>query len=121
MARVWRVSAAKAEAVMGTAFRARFDKQTFYALLKRSPEWESWGEQMVRSLTEAYTRQTTFSVRLARRKGTSGIRTEDVVDANYVVGPELMATSNEEFFAEIGTHLANRVNDQVEELYMSVD
>jgi hypothetical protein len=106
---------------MGSAFRARFDKQTFYALLKRSPDWENWGEQMVRSTTEAYERRTTFHVRLARRKGTSGIRSEDVVDATVVVDPEAMATQSEEFFAEIGTAMADKVNAQVEELYMAVD
>lgn len=106
---------------MGSAFRSRFDKQTFYALLKRSPDWETWGEQMVRSVTESMYRVTTFHVRLAKRKGTSGIRSEDVVDASYQVEPQIMATANEEFFANIGTTMAERVNAQVEELYMAVD
>lgn len=121
MSRQWAVSAAKAEAVMGSAFRARFDKQTFFALLKRSPEWEAWGEQMVRSSTDATFRHTTFHVRLARRKGTAGIHSKDVVDASFQVSPELMATSTVTFFADIGTTMADKVNAQVEELYMSVD
>lgn len=106
---------------MGRAFRERFDKQTFYALLKMAPEWEHWGEQMVRSVTDDYGRNVTFHVRLARRRGTSGIKAEDVVDANYAVSGQQMATAHEEMFHEIGLQMAEKVNRKCEELYMAID
>jgi hypothetical protein len=113
------VSPSKAETLMGRAFRDKFDKETFYALLKHAPDWRRC-EQMVRSeLVPNYAGgsmpRRRFRVALAKNA-----RTGDFIEVVYQMPEGEMMLMHEENFVNLGEHLADNANAEVEKTYMAL-
>lgn len=107
---------AKAEALMGVGFRARFDKATLYALFEQSKKKWQRVEQMVRSMESGYSGGRTFRVVVARNPDTM-----ETIEAAYGMSENEFANADEERFAHIGEIMAKVLNEHVEQRYMALD
>lgn len=112
------IAPSRAETLMGRAFRDVFDRETFYALLRRSPDWRRV-EAMVRCVHSplgAYR----FHVSLARRGAGLPPKGDEIV-VQYEMTPQEFGLANEERFAEVGRAMAEKANREVENTYMLID
>jgi hypothetical protein len=105
------VSARRAEAIMGRAFRDAFDRQTFRALMAAAGMQQ--GELMVRCVSDSEGTRV-FTVRLA-----SNVQFGDLT-VTYRMGDPEFRLANEEWFEVVGKTMAGQANREIENTYMAL-